>query len=248
MRSLRAQFETQRASVLSKLETVPMPTKGYKRKDWLDDVVDWDEFDAAMARVLAPILLGVVAEFGRLSMEQVNLDPSLFNAFNQSVQEYYNTRSTKVAADINDETEKQLRAALSQGIQAGETSYELRARIEQVFGAALTYRADRIARTEVTRAQAFADIEGWRQSDVVEAKEWHTAQDEMRCVYCADLHGRVVALTANYFDKGTSQIVETTGKDGKPRVMTQVHDYDDVIGPPAHANCRCVLLPVLKDI
>lgn len=239
LESLRRQFELQRALVLGKLDTTPAPTKGYTRKDWLNDVVDWGDLDKEMARVLAPLLLSVVAEFGRYAYEQVNLDPQLFDAFNQSIQHYYQSRSNKIAKDVNDETEKQLRAELSQGVQAGETSYELRARVEKVFGSALTYRADRIARTEVTRATSFADIEGWSQSGVVEAKEWFTAHDERTCKFCRPLDGRVIPLEEKFFSKG--DVFE--GDDGKTINL----DYDDVPGSPLHGNCRCVLLPVLVE-
>ncbi|PYE14058.1 SPP1 gp7 family putative phage head morphogenesis protein [Williamsia limnetica] len=239
LESLRRQFEVQRTIVLGKLDTTPTPTKGYTRKDWLSDVVDWGDLDKEMARVLAPLLLGIVAETGKCAFEQVNLDPSLFNTFNQAIQTYYQLRSSRIAKDVNDETEKQLRAELSQGIQAGETSFELRARVEKVFGAALIYRADRIARTEVTRAQSFADIEGWTQSGVVEGKEWFTAQDERVCKFCRPLNGKVVPLTKNFFSNG--DVFEGDG--GKTINL----DYDDVPGAPLHGNCRCVLLPVLVE-
>lgn len=239
LRATRAEFDKQRDFILGKLDVVPMPAKGYKRKDWLDDVVEWDQFDEAMARALAPILLGIISDTGQLAMQQVALDPSLFNAFTQSVQDYYNGRSTKVATSVNDETEKQLRAELSQGIQNGETSYELRARIEKVFGFAATTRADRIARTETTSAQSFADIEAWDQSGVVEAKEWYTALDERTCNFCRPMHGKIVGLKQNYFDKG--DVFE--GDNGKTINL----DYTDIQGPSLHGNCRCVLLPVLIE-
>jgi len=239
LQSLRAQFDSQRTFILGKLDITPTPTKGYTRKDWLSDVVEWDGLDIELARALAPVLLTVIGETGKLAMQQVALDPSLFNTFNSAIQAYYNGRSTKVAKDINDETEKQLRAELSQGIQAGETSFELRARIEKVFGAALTYRADRIARTEVTTAQSFADIEAWSQSGVVESKEWYTALDERVCKFCRPMHGTVVGLRKKFFKKG--DIFE--GDDGKTIKL----DYTDIHGPSLHGNCRCVLLPVLEE-
>ncbi|WP_241473780.1 phage minor head protein [Mycolicibacterium neoaurum] len=239
LQAMKGEFDRQRDFVLGKLATTPTPTKGMRRKDWLDEVVEWDDFDLQMARALAPILLGIIAETGQFAMQQVALDPSLFNVFNQAIQDYYNSRSTKVSKSVNDETEKQLRAALSQGIQSGETSYELRARVEKVFGFAATVRADRIARTETTTAQSFADIEAWGQSGVVESKEWYTALDERVCKFCRPMHGKTVGLKANYFDKG--DVFE--GDDGKTITL----DYTDVQGPSLHNNCRCVLLPVLLE-
>lgn len=234
---MRAEFDKQRAHIISKLDTMPTPAKGMKHKDWLDDVTDWEDFDAQLAKALAPIMLGVIADTGKMAMEQVALDASLFNAFTQSIQDYYNSRSQKVSKDVNDETEKQLRAELSEGIRGGETSFELRARVEKVFGFAATVRADRIARTEVTTAQSFADIEAWTQSGVVEAKEWYTALDERTCKFCRPMQGQIVGLNKKYFDKG--DVFE--GDDGQTINL----DYADVQGPALHANCRCVLLPVL---
>lgn len=239
LRVTRAQFDRQRDFIIGKLDTTPTPTKSYSRKDWLNDVVDWSGFDDDLAKALAPVMLQIINETGKYAMQQVALDPSLFNTFTQSIQDYYNSRSTKVAKSVNDETEKQLRAELSEGIRNGETSFELRARIEKVFGFAATVRADRIARTEVTTAQSFADIEGWDQSGVVEAKEWFTAGDERTCKFCRPMNGKIIGLKKNYFNKG--DVFE--GDDGK----TMNVDYSDIQGPALHGNCRCVLLPVLTE-
>lgn len=239
LRVTRAQFDRQRDFILGKLDTTPMPTKSYSKKDWLNDVVEWSAFDDELARALAPVMLAVINETGKLAMEQVALDPSLFNTFNQAIQDYYNSRSTKVSKSVNDETEKQLRAELAEGIRSGETSYELRARVEKVFGFAATVRADRIARTEVTTAQSFADIEAWDQSGVVEAKEWFVAGDERVCRLCRPMNGKIIGLRDNYFNKGDVYV----GDEGQSINL----DYSDIQGPSLHNNCRCVLLPVLIE-
>jgi hypothetical protein len=66
-------------------------------------------------------------------------------------------------------------------VLAGESTYELRAKVESIMGSASTMRADRIARTKVARAQGYGDIQAWTQSGVVQGKEWYTARDEMVC-------------------------------------------------------------------
>jgi SPP1 gp7 family putative phage head morphogenesis protein len=69
-------------------------------------------------------------------------------------------------------------------------------------------------------------IETYNQAHIIQYQEagasgveWSAAEDERECDYCADLDGSVWAL-----------------------------DDPDLIRPPAHSNCRCVLLPVLDDI
>ncbi|MGB3822436.1 MAG: phage minor head protein [Rhodococcus qingshengii] len=249
LQTSRQQFDHQCDVIVGKLDVVPVANSltAKKRKAWLDDVVDWDAFDDEFKRAIAPILLSLINEIGTVAYQDIAIDASTFSVFNEAVQDYIRGRSTKIAKDVNDETEKQLRATLAEGITAGENSFELRARVESVFGFAATTRADRISRTESTRATAFADIAAWDQSGVVEAKEWYTARDEMVCKWCRAMDGKVVALQANYFTKGDVQSVDGTDSKGEPKVFTQHHDYDDVIGPPNHVNCRCTLLPVLVE-
>lgn len=236
LQALRAQFEVQRARVLGNLETAQMPTKSYTKKDWINDLVEWDGFDDDMAEALKPLIAIVVTETGQSAIKDVGLSPSQFNPYTEPIKQFMDQRSTKIAKDVNDETEKQLRATLSQGLQAGETSFELRARVEQVFGSALTVRADRIARTESARAQTFGDIEAWSQSGVVEAKEWYTAPSDV-CEFCRPMDGKIIGLRENFFNKG--DVFE--GDSGH----TINFDYDDIPGPPTHPRCRCVILPVL---
>jgi SPP1 gp7 family putative phage head morphogenesis protein len=149
----------------------------------------------------------------------------------------------QAAEDINEETAKQLRASLSEGVLAGESPYELRARVETVMGYAATVRASRIASYEVTHAQTYGDLEAWTQSGIVEGKEWMTASDEKVCYGCREMDGRVAKLNENYFDKGDTLTVEREGKETPYKLKL---DYEDIAGPALHNGCRCVLLPVRK--
>ena len=232
---MRLQFDAQRVQVMGNLDYSRIGQKGYKKKDWLDDLLDWGEADTAFAESIKPVIQAVLIETGRSAMQEIGKQPSLYDPFTPALREYFANRSLKIAADVNDETAKQLRAALSQGVLAGESTYQLRARVEAIFGSASTMRADRIARTEVARAQGFADIQAWTQSGVVSAKEFYTARDDRVCPGCSSLDGKVYGLTQNIFDKGDTLTV------GDYRLKL---DYDDVPSAPIHVGCRCVLLPV----
>jgi hypothetical protein len=78
-----------------------------------------------------------------------------------------------------------------------------------------------IAVTEVTRSYAEGNQIAWKESGVVEGKEWNTANDEIvaRCPICWPLHGVVIPI-GEEFDGG----------------------FD---GPPAHPRCRCWITPVV---
>lgn len=243
LQALRNQFDRQRDAILNNLTTVQRAQK-QRTKDYVTDLLDWSAYDEEMQKALAPYIYAVLVDAGADAIEVLGLPATTYDPFTPALRKYQETRSVKVAKDINDETEKQLRASLVEGINQGEGTYEIRARIEAVMGTATTQRADLIAQTEVARAQSFADVEAWGQSGVVEAKEWYTAADERTCKFCGPMHGRVLSLTANYFDKGDIQTETGTNRNGKRTTSTYKHDYDDVQGPPLHPRCRCTLLPV----
>lgn len=80
-------------------------------------------------------------------------------------------------------------------------------------------RAERVAATEVTRAYAEGSTRTYQESGVVQKVEWATARDERVCIICGPLEGKTAP------------------------VGSQIGGYY----PPAHPNCRCWILPVVKE-
>jgi len=232
---MAGQFNWQRDQILGRLDYTRIGTKSYTRKDWLQDLLDWAEATDSFRQAIQPIVHATLLDAGQSAIQYVGQEASQFDPFTPAITEYFQNRSLKIAKDVNDETAKQLRATLSQGVLSGEGSFELRARVESVMGSASTMRADRIARTEVSRAQSYGDIQAWTQSGVVEGKEWYTAHDEHTCSWCLSLDGKTWGLDENVFNKGDSLTI-----DGQ----TQHYNYDDIPSPCLHPNCRCVLLPI----
>jgi HK97 family phage portal protein len=200
----------------------------------------------AWAAASVPIYKGAVQEMGNAAITYAISESNLQNDTDlpeqdyddtkDGVQKFYDERSTKVSAGIDEETDKQLKASLAEGINAGESVPQLANRVEDIYGAAAGYRAEAIARTESINASTFATIDAWKQSGVVSGKVW-TVTSSNPCPYCLDMDGKTVGLGDNYFDKGDSLTVENVG--------TMTFDYQNVIGPPAHVNCRCDLLPII---
>lgn len=209
--------------------------KKKRKQDWLAALLLWPTYTDAMRAALAPLLYTLIVETGQDAIQQVGLEPSQFDQTSLDVLNYAQERGLKIATDVNAETEKQVRASLGQGIDNNENDDQLRARIEVVMGAALTYRADRIARTETTRALGFADVTAWKQAGNVSGKEWYV-QSRNPCAFCTQLDGVIVSLDDNYYTLG--DVVEADGK--KLSI-----NYENVPAPPVHVNCQCVLLPVL---
>lgn len=162
-----------------------------------------------------------------------------FDPSGGAISRYLEGRAFRFATPVTRETNRLLGAALSEGINAGESIPDLRKRVEGVFSNIKGYRSERIARSETIRASNYATQEAWKESGVVTGKEWLTAEDEAVCPWCGPLDGKVVELDADYFKRGQT----LTGSDGRPLKL----DYETVEHPPLHVNCRCTLIPVVVE-
>ncbi|MEB0287221.1 phage minor head protein [Cryobacterium sp. 10S3] len=182
-----------------------------------------------------PIIYSLTVETGQDAVRQIGMDPSQFNPITAGVVNGSRNQANKAAQAINDETEKQLRATLSAGIDEGESDEELLARVEAVLGSALTMRTARISTSEAYRAMGKADIEAWTQSGKVTGKEWYTAKDERVCNMCNSMDGVIIAIDQPFFELGD---VVRVGS------QTLNISYGSVEAPPMHVSCRCVALDV----
>lgn len=242
-------FEDQRKEVIKNFKAFFDSNKGKAikprskgLKDQLQNLFDKHKSEAEWLAILVPLYKSSIATMGQAAMDNVLGETDSAGTSGQystaanSIANYYETRASLISVGIDEETQKLLGASLREGITAGEALGELTDRIESIYGAAAGYRANRIARTESISATTRATIDGWDQSGVVEGKMWRIGSYNP-CKYCLEMDGKVIKLTANYFDKG--------GKLEVPGVGTMKMDYTDVEGPPVHVNCACTLMAVL---
>jgi len=154
---------------------------------------------------------------------------------NARVKEYITDRVDRFGEDMNDETKKQLEATILEGMTNGENLAKLRSRVKEVFTQATETRSTRIARTESLAASNEGANEAYRQSPLVNGKEW--SANYGACPVCNSLNGKVIELDATFAKNG--QTLKAT--DGSELKLT----YEDISHPPLHPNCRCALLPVI---
>ena len=112
--------------------------------------------------------------------------------------------------------------------------HALTGRVKKAYEELRGYQAERIARTEALKASNRATEMAYRQSGVVKGKGWLSAPG--CCPFCAEMDGRVMGLGQNFFEKGDS--FEVGG--GVKKL-----DYEDIVTPPLHPNCRCTLVAIL---
>ena len=240
LRASRAMFDEQKAEVVKWAKN---NFKSYK-KDALDEMIDWEKYESDFAKEVSRIYETIIDETGSESIAALAVGSIDFDPFTQRIQNFLRTGSLKASKEINEETKKQIRASLAEGFRNNETVNELAKRIDEVFGYASSERAYNIAQSETTRAQGFADVEAWSQSGMVEAKEWYTARDERVCAFCGDMHGKIISIDDNFFNKGDQYVVP---REGKTNAVMNVK-YEDIAHQPLHVRCRCVLLPVMRPL
>ena len=132
----------------------------------------------------------------------------------KTILERLRERATFFAKTTNNTTLNDLSNTLAEGIEGGEGMEKLTERIAGVYSGFNDYRAERIARTETMAVSNDADIEAFRQSEVINGKEWISTTNP--CDEC-DIDGEIVGLDDSF----------SNGEDE----------------PPVHPNCGCVIGP-----
>jgi len=186
-RRLNSLFTAQKNEVLRKLPQIFLPKGlGLKaayfknhQKAVNDVLFDESEQVSVFIRFERPIL----TENLRQAAEEIyGITGEAFSSFDlqtKRVAAYLEKQSKKFAKRVNDTTIKDLRRELRLGLEDGETLLsDFQARVEKVYDKATSYRAERIARTELGSAENFGEFEAYQQSEVTESKEWVTVIDD----------------------------------------------------------------------
>ncbi len=185
----------------------------------------WEDLRAEQQTALAPWLERLVEQGladGRAQLGLVKAAPELqmqidWNLVNQNALAWAQTYTYDLVGGITQTTREKLQTVIGDWLQAGEAFPELRARVQSIFDD--PKRAELIAVTETTRAIAEGNTQAWQAANVW-GREWRTARDELVCPVCGPLH--------------------------QQRAMTGQAFQGAIQNPPAHPNCRCGVVPVVK--
>jgi len=142
-------------------------------------------------------------------------------------------KKQKFATKINETTWTKLQTSLTSGMELGETLAEMSARVETVMKSRIASSKLTIARTEVIGVMNGATVDGFKQTGVVEGKEWITAGDGNEREDHADMDGQIADLDGYFTVPSTGDRLEYPGDPGG--------DAAQII------NCRCTVLPKLKE-
>lgn len=144
--------------------------------------------------------------------------------FLQRLNQFFEIRTFRFATEVTKETNVKLQELFKEAAEQEESIPEIKKRVAVLFEGMKAARSLKIARTETILASNFSTEEAYKESGVVEGKEWLATRDERTDDECAALDGKVVSLNGKFFKE----------------------DYFDGKYPPLHANCRCTIIPVIK--
>ena len=143
-----------------------------------------------------------------------------FDVTNPEVIKWIKERAGLLIKSISDTTLEKLKRTLAEGVANGESIPNLADRIGVVYDEAKGSRAVKIARTETINASNSGALEAYKQSGVVEKKEWLATMDDRVRDEHAAMNGEVVDID-------------------KPFSNGEMY--------PGDVNCRCTVLPVIKE-
>jgi SPP1 gp7 family putative phage head morphogenesis protein len=179
---------------------------------------------------IRPILGKVVADGGQAAVDEVKAGVS-FDLSDPLAARFLERRAQRFAVEINDTTWTQLKSSLSEGLDGGEGTDQLAKRVKSVMGDRIRSSDEVIARTEVIGAYNGGTLEGYRQSGVVDGKQWLASLDDRTRETHVAAHGQVVALDDD-FEVGAGR-GPAPGQIGLPE--------EDIM-------CRCAMLAVLAPL
>lgn len=200
--------------------------------------------------ILTPLMEEILITQGYEAMLTVNAEANY--SLLDEARKYLNIQPTKVAKTITETVFNRIRSSLADGIKLGETIPELRDRVIKEYQSLELYQAENIARTEVSKATNFATLDAFKQSGVVEGKEWIVVHDDKLCGYCFAMETlykerSIKKLDESFFELGET-IEEIDIATGEKTGKTKILDYETIETPPLHSRCRCLLKSVEKII
>lgn len=196
-------------------------------------LINTDKIESLFVGFSLNILQDLVKAEGQAQMEALNVSTP-FNPMNESMQDKIKKLLKLTAQSYTNTTLQLLSNQLDEGISNGESLAKLTERVAEVFQLTDEFRASQVARTTVFGTANASAREAYKQSGVVKAVKWHTAEDELTCEFCEPMNGKIVDIDEGFFKLGD----DIRGSSGG--VMSA--SFNDIIDPPLHPNCRCFTL------
>jgi HK97 family phage portal protein len=191
-------FRSQQQSLLTELAKLERAQRDAAEPEQiLAQIFNLQRWRRRFREAFRPVARDIVVDAGQDAIDQVTLGVA-FDVADPAVVRFLERQAQRFAAEVNDTTWNALKAALAEGLEAGEGTDLLAQRVKAVMGDRIRSSAETIARTEVAAAYSGGSLSGYEQSGEVSAVEWLSALDERTRETHVKAHGQVVALGQDF--------------------------------------------------
>lgn len=213
-----------------------MKTKGKKiiKKEKLPDFIDKSKWVTVTINFITPLMGDLFEKEGKQAYHNLGLNPEDFSLSTPTAQDFLRKNAKKFAGEVTETTSQLIRDEIAFGLDEGEGIADLTARVATMSGFS-DRRSETIALTETHRTAGQAEVQAWEESGVVVRKIWYTALDERVCPECEALHGEEIDLGDDFLTASDLRDLGESVYDGGVDIAQR------------HVNCRCTLIPVLKE-
>jgi len=148
----------------------------------------------------------------------------------------------RLSGEVTQTMQEQVSQAISDGMVQGRTMGEITVEVATGLKDGSGVRAERIARTETSRAVQNGELEAWKAMGV---ERWKWELSANACPLCVALSEKANDTGGTVVGKsvaGVGELIELP--DGKTHTVTYA-DIDTALG---HPNCRCRMIAVLDPV
>lgn len=159
-----------------------------------------------------------------------------FSWTDEEIQEFISTYAFKFSKRFSDSASEQVRDVIQQTFSEPLTFEESYKLFMEEFTVWTKEYAKLVARTELIRSANAASHQVFRLAGFG-FKEWSAAIGPDTCEFCQALDGKIIEMDEEFVKFGEDMIVEVEGA-----VKRLSINYEPIMYPPLHPNCRCTFL------
>lgn len=240
--------------------------KGVKAVDWIDLGTDIEQVLQSRSdnwrEGFIPLFEGLISDQGDVVAAAFGID---FSLTNPAVQDFIRDYSFRFAERVADTAVETIRSLTATAQDEGWTILQFTDAVTGLYDEWSIWRAEMIARSETIRSSNAGARVSYREAGVLQI-EWWTTEDDRRCPFCAEMHGRVINIDDQFWLEGQEMTVEVPDASQRALIerlrpeawawsgveqreakgsLTLRFNYGDVGYPPLHPMCRCTILPVV---
>ena len=215
----------------------PRPSiEAWLRKADEGDVINWADEAALLGEITGPVMLESLLREFKLTVLGITESEVPIEQFIPKFNAWLDKRLASYPAQVCEQTRAIADSIIRRALAQGQSIDECAATIQAQFSAMEGWRAQLIARTEINGTMNYGALEGYRESGVVEKKQWLAAIDERTRTWdngdeFNHAIDEIVPLDEPFM--GTGEPLEHPGAPG---------------GSPGNiCNCRCTTVPVIEE-